>query len=67
MIRFDLLDEYTCVLLPKHSRSGAGKETARSEVSATDRPINVRWGHWMAAAGGFAALAIVAMVSSLSV
>ncbi len=34
MIRFDLLDEYTCVVVPRRLRNGAHGETAGSEASS---------------------------------
>jgi hypothetical protein len=58
MPRFDLLDEYTSVFLPRHSRLGASRERTPPEFIATRRRASMPWGHWMAAAGGFAALVI---------
>ncbi len=61
MPRFDLLDEYTSVFLPGNPRLGASRERTPPEFNATKRRANVPWGYWMAAAGGFAAFAIVAL------
>ena len=38
MARFDLLDEYTCVVVPKRSQSGARGEMARHKSSLNNRP-----------------------------
>lgn len=65
MPRFDLLDEYTCVLLPNHARSEPSRAASLPDVNAPSRRTNVRWGHWMAAAGGFAALVIAVTASRL--
>jgi len=63
MARFDLIDEYTSVFVPGRSRRGTSTEATPPESTAASRRSAVIWGHWMAAAGGFAAL-VIAMVSS---
>jgi hypothetical protein len=60
MPRFDLLDEYTCVLLPGQARKEANRPADCPATSPANRRTIAPWGHWMAVAGGFAALVIAA-------
>ena len=48
MARFDLLDEYTCVVVPKRSQSGARGEMARHKSSLNNRPAKASWRHAVA-------------------
>ena len=61
MSRLDLLDEYTCMLVPRRAHHEANKPAALQELGANNRRTSRSWGPWMAAAGGFAAFVIAAM------
>jgi hypothetical protein len=56
MTRFDLLDEYTCVVVPKRLRNGAGREVTRLVSSAGNHSANAIWQPTVAATVGFAVL-----------
>ena len=61
MPRFDLIDEYTCVFVPRCSRRGARAEIARPSSSASSRSVNARWRSTLAATVGLAILVIAAV------
>ena len=63
MARFDLLDEYTCVVVPKRSKSGASGEMARRKSSLDSRPAKAGWRHAVALILGFGIL--LTMVAAL--
>jgi hypothetical protein len=56
MARLDLLDEYTCVVTPKHSRNRTSEETARVESSG--QPADAAWKPAVAAIVGIAVLVV---------
>jgi hypothetical protein len=63
MARFDLLDEYICVVVPKGRQSGASGEMARREASIDSHYGKSSWRHAIAMIVGLGM--VLAMITTL--
>ena len=59
MARFDLLDEYTCVVVPKRLQIGARGEMARRKASLDSYYAKASWRHAVAMIVGLGVLLTV--------